>query len=76
LGIGTAARAVARFDVAEVAFGKAANADVPAATAALAEVIGSGHDPERTVALVTEALVGMSPDRGAQASGRRVRCWG
>lgn len=51
---------MARFEAAE--FGKAAAADVPAAKAALAEVIGSGHYPERAVALVTEALASMSPD--------------
>lgn len=62
LGVGYAARSVARFEAAEAAFRKAAEAGVPGATAALAEVIGSGHDPGRAVALVAKALDGMSPD--------------
>jgi len=56
LGVGITARRVARFEVAEAAFEKAASADVPGATAALAEVIGSGHELGRAVDLVTEAL--------------------
>ncbi len=62
LGVGITARRIARFEVAEAAFEKAASADVPGATAALAEVIGSGHELGRAVDLVTEALRGMSPD--------------
>ncbi|MFL6122110.1 hypothetical protein, partial [Actinophytocola sp.] len=62
LGIGLTARRVARFEVAEAAFEKAASCDVPGAKAALAEVIGSGAEPGRAVALLHETLAGISPD--------------
>ena len=62
LGIGLTARRVSRFEVAEVAFGKAADADVPGAKAALAEIIGSGGDPGRAVALLTETLASTPPN--------------
>jgi hypothetical protein len=60
LGIGLTARRVARFEAAETAFGKAAEAGVPGGRAAQAELVGSGGDPDRAVVLLTEALAGMS----------------
>jgi hypothetical protein len=60
LGVGHTARRVSRFETAEAAFVKAG--DMPGAKAALAEVIGSGSEPERAVAILTEALAGMSPE--------------
>jgi tetratricopeptide repeat protein len=60
-GVGFTARRIARFEVATAAFEKAVSANVPGAVAALAELIGSGHKPERAVTLVTEALDGMPP---------------
>jgi thioredoxin-like negative regulator of GroEL len=61
LGVGLTARRVSRFEAAEAAYGKAAEAGVPGAAAGLAEVIGSGGEPERAVTLLTEALTRMSP---------------
>lgn len=60
LGVGLTARRVSRFEAAEAAYGKAAEAGVPGAAAGLAEVIGSGGESERAVALLTEALARMS----------------
>jgi tetratricopeptide (TPR) repeat protein len=60
LGIGLTARRVSRFEAAEAAFEKAA--DIPGAKAALAELIGSGGEPERAVALLTETLAEMSEE--------------
>jgi hypothetical protein len=60
LGIGITARRVARFEVAEAAFEKAA--DVPGAKALQGEMIGSGEEPTRAVTFLTETLAGMSPD--------------
>lgn len=62
LGVGLTARRLSRFEAAEAAFEKAADADVPGAKAALAEVIGSGEEAERAVALLTEALAAVAPD--------------
>jgi hypothetical protein len=62
LGVGLTARRVSRFEAAAAALGKAAEAGVPGAKAAEAELIGSGGDPERAVALLTETLAGLSPD--------------
>lgn len=61
LGVGLTARRVSRFEAAEAAYGKAAEAGVPGAAAGLAEVIGSGGETERAVTLLTEALARMSP---------------
>lgn len=62
LVVGRTARIVSRFETATAAFRKAADAGVPGAVAGLAEVIGSGRDPEQAVALLTEALAGMPAD--------------
>jgi hypothetical protein len=62
LGIGFTARRIARFEAAEAAFAKAADAGVPGATAALAEVVGSGAEPARAIAILHAALAEMSPD--------------
>lgn len=62
LSVGLAARDVARFEASTAAFGKAAEAGVPGANAELAEAIGSGGDPERAVALLTETLAGTPSD--------------
>lgn len=62
LGVGLTARRVSRFEAAEAAYGKAAEAGVPGGTAGLAEMIGSGGEAERAVTLLTEALTRMSPD--------------
>jgi hypothetical protein len=59
LVVGRTARVVSRFETAIAAFRKAADAGVPGAVAGLAEVIGSGNEPEQAVALLTEALAGM-----------------
>lgn len=61
LGIGLTARRVSRFEAAEVAFGKAVDAAVPGATAAQAELVGSGGDPQRAIALLIAALAEMPP---------------
>jgi hypothetical protein len=61
LGIGLTARRVSRFEAAEAAFGKAVEAGVPGATAAQAELIGSGGDPQRAIAALTASLVQMPP---------------
>lgn len=62
LGLGITARRIARFEVAEAAFTKAAEAGVPGSMAALAELIGSGGQPERAVPLLKEKLADLSPD--------------
>lgn len=62
LGVGLAARDVARFEASAAAFRKAYDGGVPGAQAELAEGIGSGGDPEEAVALLTEALAGMPED--------------
>lgn len=59
LGVGLTARRVSRFEAAEAAFGKAAEAGLPGAKAARAELIGSGGDPERAVAYLTATLAAM-----------------
>jgi hypothetical protein len=56
LGVGITARPLARFEATEAAFEKAAAAGVPGAAAELAEGIGSGGDPERAIAFLTETL--------------------
>lgn len=62
LGVGLTARRVSRFEAAEAAFEKAAAEDLPGAKAAQAELIGSGGEPERAIAYLTEALAGASVD--------------
>lgn len=62
LGVGITARRVSRFEAAEAAFEKATTGNVPGAKAAQAELIGSGGDAERAVALLTETLADLSPD--------------
>ena len=56
LGIGLAAAQVARFDVAQAGFQKAADADVSGADIELANEIGASGHPEAAVRLLTEAL--------------------
>lgn len=62
LSIGLTARRLSRFEAAEAAFAKAADADLPGAKAAQAELIGSGGYPHRAVELLTETLSGLGPD--------------
>lgn len=57
LVVGRTARIVSRFETATAAFRKAADAGVPGAIAELAEVIGSGGDPEQAVTLLSETLL-------------------
>lgn len=56
LGIGLAAAQVARFDIAQDGFQKAADAEVPGADIELANEIGASGHPEAAVRLLTEAL--------------------
>jgi hypothetical protein len=56
LGIGLAAAQVARFDIAQAGFQKAADAKVPGADIELANEIGASGHPEAAVRLLTEAL--------------------
>lgn len=70
IGVGLAARQVARFDAAEAAFRKAVDAHVPGAEIELANEIGATGHYDHAVRLLSQALAGL---RGDEPEALRIR---